>query len=108
METVKDVLIWGNAGSGAFVDITHSKVKMENGTFKLATELVNNEHWIKHILQPYIQNNSSECSPAESISSLKAKAIVDHLKDLWFGCTEVSCWIKLSHFYLELDINGVI
>lgn len=96
MESVKDVLIWGIAGSGAFVDITHSKVMMENGTIKLATELVNDEHWMKHILPPYVQSKCSECTPADSISVLKAKAIVDHIKDLWFGCTDVSNLIRLS------------
>ncbi|EUB57810.1 Malate dehydrogenase, cytoplasmic [Echinococcus granulosus] len=88
VEAVKNVLIWGNAGSGAFIDITHSKVQMENGAFKPATELINNEHWMKHVLQPYVQNWSSECTPADSIAILKAKAIIDHVNDLWFGTNE--------------------
>ncbi|KAL5104604.1 Malate dehydrogenase cytoplasmic [Taenia crassiceps] len=54
-EAVKNVLIWGNAGPGVFVDITHSTVRMENGTIKPAIELINNEHWMKYILQPYVQ-----------------------------------------------------
>ncbi|VDK36704.1 unnamed protein product [Taenia asiatica] len=88
VEAVKNVVIWGNAGSGAFIDITHSMVRMENGTVKEAKELINNEHWMKHILQPYVQDRSSERAPADSIAILKAKAIVDHVNDLWFGTAE--------------------
>ncbi|VDM35095.1 unnamed protein product [Hydatigera taeniaeformis] len=88
LNAVKNVLIWGNAGSSAFVDITHSTVRMENGTFKPATELLNDEHWMKHILQPYVQSRSSECVSAESIAILKAKAVIDHVNDLWFGTDE--------------------
>lgn len=71
------------------MDITHSTVRMENGKIKPTTELINNEHWMKHILQPYVQDRSSECSSADSISILKAKAIIDHVNDLWFGTNEV-------------------
>lgn len=80
---------------------------MENGAFKPATELINNEHWMKHVLQPYVQNWSSECTPADSIAILKAKAIIDHVNDLWFGTNEVGeC--PFSICTLGLDVNGGI
>lgn len=88
-ESVRNVIVWGNSGPGAFVDITHSDIQNGTGAYVSAIKQINDEHWMKHILQTYVQDKCSEKSPASVIAISKAKSIVDHIKDLWFGTSEV-------------------
>ncbi|KAM7539472.1 hypothetical protein Aperf_G00000054051 [Anoplocephala perfoliata] len=88
VESVRNVIVWGNSGRNAFVDIAHAEIQSETGLYVPAVKKINDVHWVKHILQPYIQDKCSEKSSDSAMAIQKAKAIVDHIKDLWFGTSE--------------------
>ncbi|VDD82357.1 unnamed protein product [Mesocestoides corti] len=88
VETVKNVVVWGKAGPFAYIDMMHSNIQMENGKTTSAVELMKNDHWIKHTFIPHLREKCSENMPADAVAILKAKAIVEHVHDLWLGTCE--------------------
>ncbi|VDO11695.1 unnamed protein product [Rodentolepis nana] len=85
VDSVKNTVIWGNSMSNFLVDISHAEFQAESRLYKSPIEQINNDHWRKYILQPYVKNKCSEVSPASEIGICKARAIASHIKDLWFG-----------------------
>ncbi|KAM3173256.1 hypothetical protein ACTXT7_012859 [Hymenolepis weldensis] len=88
IDSVRNVIIWGNSGPNILVDISHAEFQAENDLYKSVIKQINNDHWRKHILQPYVENKCSEKLSASEIAICKAKAIADHIKDIWFGTSE--------------------
>ncbi|VUZ49879.1 unnamed protein product [Hymenolepis diminuta] len=88
IDSVRNVIIWGNPGPNILVDISHAEFQVENDLYKSVIKQINNDHWRKHILQPYVESKCSEKVSPSEIAICKAKAIADHIKDIWFGTSE--------------------
>nr|CDS32175.2 cytosolic malate dehydrogenase [Hymenolepis microstoma] len=98
-----NVIIWGNSLPNFLVDISHAEFQSESGLYKSAIKQINNEHWRKYILQPYVKNKCSDVSPDSEVAICKAKAIANHIKDLWFG-TSINWSSMIVHSNGEYDI----
>jgi len=96
-DKVKNVIIWGNHSSTQFPDLRHSHVHLNSGEVKNAYEALNDDNWIKHHFIPTVQKRGAAIIAARKLSSAMsaAKAICDHLRNVWFG-TEGDEWVSMG------------
>ena len=82
--SVKNVIIWGNHSSTQFPDAANATI---GG--KPATEVVNDDEWLKTVFLPTVQKRGAAVIAARKLSSAMsaAKAASDHMKSIWSGTT---------------------
>uniref|UniRef100_A0A4X1WBE3 Malate dehydrogenase 1 n=2 Tax=Sus scrofa TaxID=9823 RepID=A0A4X1WBE3_PIG len=88
-DDVKNVIIWGNHSSTQYPDVNHAKVKLqakEVGVY----EAVKDDSWLKGEFITTVQQRGAAVIKARKLSSAMsaAKAICDHVRDIWFGTPE--------------------
>jgi len=83
---VKNVIIWGNHSSTQYPDVHHAKVT-QNGCEKAAFDAVQDDAWLKGDFISTVQLRGAAVIKARKLSSAMsaAKAICDHMRDIWFG-----------------------
>ncbi|RDD44904.1 Malate dehydrogenase, cytoplasmic [Trichoplax sp. H2] len=83
---VRNVIIWGNHSSTQFPDASHAK--MTNGDS--VTERVSDDNWLHGEFISTVQKRGAAVIAARKFSSAvsAAKAICDHVRDLWNGTKE--------------------
>lgn len=88
-DDVKNVIIWGNHSSTQYPDVNHAKVKLQ-GKEVGAYEAVKDDHWLKGEFITTVQQRGAAVIKARKLSSAMsaAKAICDHVRDIWFGTPE--------------------
>ncbi|XP_062972048.1 malate dehydrogenase, cytoplasmic isoform X1 [Elgaria multicarinata webbii] len=86
---VKNVIIWGNHSSTQYPDVNHAKVKVQ-GKDVGVYEAVKNDNWLKGDFIQTVQQRGAAVIKARKLSSAMsaAKAICDHVRDIWFGTPE--------------------
>nr|KAF6329047.1 malate dehydrogenase 1 [Pipistrellus kuhlii] len=88
-EDVKNVIIWGNHSSTQYPDVNHAKVKLQ-GKEVGVYEALKNDSWLKGDFITTVQQRGAAVIKARKLSSAMsaAKAICDHIRDIWFGTPE--------------------
>ncbi|RXM28925.1 Malate dehydrogenase, cytoplasmic [Acipenser ruthenus] len=88
-DNVKDVIIWGNHSSTQYPDVHHAKVKVQDKEVG-AYEAVQDDNWLKGDFISTVQQRGAAVIKARKLSSAMsaAKAISDHMRDIWFGTPE--------------------
>ncbi|XP_036402512.1 malate dehydrogenase 1Ab, NAD (soluble) [Megalops cyprinoides] len=88
-DSVKNVIIWGNHSSTQYPDIHHAKVNVQ-GKEMAAFDAVKDDCWIKGDFISTVQQRGAAVIKARKLSSAMsaAKAICDHMRDIWFGTPE--------------------
>ncbi|KAG7463063.1 hypothetical protein MATL_G00191460 [Megalops atlanticus] len=88
-DKVKNVIIWGNHSSTQYPDIHHAKVNVQ-GKEVAAFDAVKDDCWIKGDFISTVQQRGAAVIKARKLSSAMsaAKAICDHMRDIWFGTPE--------------------
>ncbi|XP_053568041.1 malate dehydrogenase, cytoplasmic [Bombina bombina] len=88
-EDVKNVIIWGNHSSTQYPDASHATVKLQGKVVK-AYEAVKDDSWLKNDFISTVQQRGAAVIKARKLSSAlsAAKAICDHIRDIWFGTPE--------------------
>ncbi|MGH0159855.1 UNVERIFIED_CONTAM: hypothetical protein FKN15_067645 [Acipenser sinensis] len=88
-DNVKDVIIWGNHSSTQYPDVHHAKVKVQDKDVG-AYEAVQDDNWLKGDFISTVQQRGAAVIKARKLSSAMsaAKAISDHMRDIWFGTPE--------------------
>ncbi|KAM4771652.1 malate dehydrogenase, cytoplasmic [Rhinophrynus dorsalis] len=86
---VKNVIIWGNHSSTQYPDASHASVNLQGkevGVF----EAVKDDCWLKGEFISTVQQRGAAVIKARKLSSAMsaAKAICDHIRDIWFGTPE--------------------
>jgi len=96
-DRVKNAVIWGNHSSTQFPDLRHAYVRLDSGETRGAYEAINDDDWIKNKFIPVVQKRGAAIIAARKLSSAMsaAKAICDHLSDLWFG-TNGDEWVSMG------------
>ncbi|XP_053315296.1 malate dehydrogenase, cytoplasmic [Spea bombifrons] len=86
---VKNVIIWGNHSSTQYPDASHASVNIE-GKESSALDAVKDDSWIKGDFISTVQQRGAAVIKARKLSSAMsaAKAICDHVRDIWFGTPE--------------------
>uniref|UniRef100_A0A8C4ZHW8 Malate dehydrogenase n=1 Tax=Gadus morhua TaxID=8049 RepID=A0A8C4ZHW8_GADMO len=86
---VKNVIIWGNHSSTQYPDVHHCKVNMA-GSDLPCFEAVKDDAWLKGDFIATVQQRGAAVIKARKLSSAMsaAKAICDHLRDIWSGTPE--------------------
>ncbi|EMP32931.1 Malate dehydrogenase, cytoplasmic [Chelonia mydas] len=86
---VKNVIIWGNHSSTQYPDVNHAKVKVQ-GKEVGVYEAVKDDSWLKGDFIMTVQQRGAAVIKARKLSSAMsaAKAICDHVRDMWFGTPE--------------------
>ncbi|XP_070588648.1 malate dehydrogenase, cytoplasmic isoform X1 [Erythrolamprus reginae] len=86
---VKNCIIWGNHSSTQYPDVNHAKVKIQ-GKYTGVYEAVKNDNWLKGDFITTVQQRGAAVIKARKLSSAMsaAKAICDHVRDIWFGTPE--------------------
>jgi len=86
---VKNCIIWGNHSSTQYPDVNHAKVKVQ-GKYIGVYEAVKNDNWLKGDFITTVQQRGAAVIKARKLSSAMsaAKAICDHVRDIWFGTPE--------------------
>lgn len=86
VDSVKNVIIWGNHSSTQFPDASHAKV-MVNCVQKSAAEAVGNDEFLRKEFIETVQKRGAAVIAARKMSSAMsaAKAICDHMHDWWLG-----------------------
>jgi len=95
-QDVHNVIIWGNHSNTQFPDTTHATVTLSGSEVKVA-EAIKDDHWLKNDFISIVQKRGAEVIAARKLSSAMsaAKAICDHLRDLWFG-TSPGRWVSMG------------
>lgn len=90
VDSVRNVIIWGNHSSTQYPDISHGDV-LVNGSRKKIAEAVNDNNWLQNDFIKTVQTRGAAIIKARKLSSAMsaAKAIVDHLRDWLLGTPEV-------------------
>ncbi|KAE8601041.1 hypothetical protein XENTR_v10013508 [Xenopus tropicalis] len=85
-DDVKNVIIWGNHSSTQYPDASHATVNLQ-GKDVGAFEAVKNDDWLKGEFITTVQQRGAAVIKARKLSSAMsaAKAICDHVRDIWFG-----------------------
>ncbi|XP_048357681.1 malate dehydrogenase, cytoplasmic [Sphaerodactylus townsendi] len=88
-DDVKNCIIWGNHSSTQYPDVSHAKVKVQGneiGVYKA----VKDDNWLKGDFIATVQQRGAAVIKARKLSSAMsaAKAICDHVRDIWFGTPE--------------------
>ncbi|XP_023680770.1 malate dehydrogenase, cytoplasmic-like isoform X1 [Paramormyrops kingsleyae] len=88
-DSVKNVIIWGNHSSTQYPDVHHATVNLR-GKEVSALDAVNDNAWLKGDFITTVQQRGAAVIKARKLSSAMsaAKAICDHMKDIWFGTPE--------------------
>uniref|UniRef100_A0A6B2F626 Malate dehydrogenase n=1 Tax=Bothriechis nigroviridis TaxID=88079 RepID=A0A6B2F626_BOTNI len=86
---VKNGIIWGNHSSTQYPDVNHAKVKIQ-GKYTGVYEAVKDDNWLKGDFITTVQQRGAAVIKARKLSSAMsaAKAICDHVRDIWFGIPE--------------------
>uniref|UniRef100_A0A8C9WNI7 Malate dehydrogenase n=1 Tax=Scleropages formosus TaxID=113540 RepID=A0A8C9WNI7_SCLFO len=89
-DNVKNVIIWGNHSSTQYPDVHHAKVTV-SGTEMDVFDAVKDDEWLKGDFISTVQQRGGAVIKARKLSSAMsaAKAICDHMRDIWFGTPEV-------------------
>uniref|UniRef100_A0A8C1X5I5 Malate dehydrogenase n=1 Tax=Cyprinus carpio TaxID=7962 RepID=A0A8C1X5I5_CYPCA len=87
--SVKNMIIWGNHSSTQYPDIHHCKVNVQ-GKDVTAFDAVKDDAWLKGEFISTVQQRGAAVIKARKLSSAMsaAKAICDHMRDIWTGTTE--------------------
>lgn len=88
-DDVKNVIIWGNHSSTQYPDVNHAKVKLQ-GKEVGVYEALKDDSWLKGEFIMTVQQRGAAVIKARKLSSAMsaAKAIADHIRDIWFGTPE--------------------
>ncbi|XP_075719259.1 malate dehydrogenase, cytoplasmic [Rhinoderma darwinii] len=88
-DEVKNVIIWGNHSSTQYPDVSHAVVKLQ-GKDVAVSEAVKDDSWLKGNFICTVQKRGAAVIAARKLSSAMsaAKAICDHVRDIWFGTPE--------------------
>ncbi|KAG5855631.1 hypothetical protein ANANG_G00051130 [Anguilla anguilla] len=86
---VKNVIIWGNHSSTQYPDVHHAKVS-QHGKEVAAYDAVKDDGWLKGSFISVSGHLGAAVIKARKLSSAMsaAKAICDHMKDIWNGTSE--------------------
>ncbi|XP_006881015.1 PREDICTED: malate dehydrogenase, cytoplasmic-like isoform X1 [Elephantulus edwardii] len=86
---VKNVIIWGNHSSTQYPDVNHGKVKIQGKEVGIY-EALKDDSWLKGEFITTVQQRGAAVIKARKLSSAMsaAKAIGDHIRDIWFGTPE--------------------
>ncbi|XP_056423963.1 malate dehydrogenase, cytoplasmic [Hyla sarda] len=86
---VKNVIIWGNHSSTQYPDVSHAVVNLQ-GKDVSVSEAVKDDSWLKGGFISTVQQRGAAVIAARKLSSAMsaAKAICDHVHDIWFGTPE--------------------
>jgi len=109
VESVHNVVIWGNHSSTQYPDVTHGYVEI-NGSKKSVKEAVNDEAYLHGAFITTVQQRGAAIIKARKLSSAAsaAKAIIDHLRDWIYGTPEgeyVSMAVRSDGSYgIEKDL----
>ncbi|KAM4694575.1 malate dehydrogenase, cytoplasmic [Discoglossus pictus] len=88
-DKVKNVIIWGNHSSTQYPDASHATVNVNSKDVN-AYEAVKDDSWLKNDFISTVQQRGAAVIKARKLSSAMsaAKAICDHVRDIWFGTPE--------------------
>ncbi|KAJ8405121.1 hypothetical protein AAFF_G00330420 [Aldrovandia affinis] len=88
-DSVKNVIIWGNHSSTQYPDIHHATINVK-GKEMAAFDAVKDDSWIKGDFISTVQQRGAAVIQARKLSSAMsaAKAICDHMRDIWTGTPE--------------------
>ncbi|KAM9366069.1 malate dehydrogenase 1Ab, NAD (soluble) [Pholidichthys leucotaenia] len=107
---VKNLIIWGNHSSTQYPDVHHCKVRI-SGKDVECFEAVNNDTWLKGDFINIVQQRGAAVIKARKLSSAMsaAKAICDHMKDIWFGTPEgefvsMGVYSTGNHYGIQEDL----
>ncbi|XP_049927676.1 malate dehydrogenase 1Ab, NAD (soluble) [Epinephelus moara] len=86
---VKNVIIWGNHSSTQYPDVHHCLVNM-SGSELACFDAVKDDGWLKGEFITTVQQRGAAVIKARKLSSAMsaAKAICDHMRDIWSGTPE--------------------
>ncbi|XP_028279418.1 malate dehydrogenase 1Ab, NAD (soluble) [Parambassis ranga] len=86
---VRNVIIWGNHSSTQYPDVHHCVVNM-SGSELACFDAVKDDAWLKGDFISTVQQRGAAVIKARKLSSAMsaAKAICDHMRDIWFGTPE--------------------
>ncbi|XP_078261830.1 malate dehydrogenase 1Ab, NAD (soluble) [Rhinoraja longicauda] len=93
---VKNVIIWGNHSSTQYPDANHATVKCDGKELSIS-DAIKDDNWLKNEFIKTIQQRGAAVIKARKLSSAMsaAKAISDHMKDIWFG-TPQGEWVSMG------------
>ncbi|XP_078412653.1 malate dehydrogenase, cytoplasmic-like [Cetorhinus maximus] len=93
---VKNVIIWGNHSSTQYPDVSHAVVNVK-GKQMSVLDAVKDDSWLRGDFITTVQNRGAAVIKARKLSSAMsaAKAISDHLRDIWFGTPEGE-WVSMG------------
>ncbi|XP_032882204.1 malate dehydrogenase, cytoplasmic [Amblyraja radiata] len=93
---VKNVIIWGNHSSTQYPDVNHATVKCDGKEMSVSAA-IKDDNWLKNDFIKTIQQRGAAVIKARKLSSAMsaAKAISDHMKDIWFGTPEGE-WVSMG------------
>lgn len=88
-DDVKNVIIWGNHSSTQYPDVSHAVVNLK-GKEVSVSEAVKDDSWLKGGFISTVQQRGAAVIAARKLSSAMsaAKAICDHVRDIWSGTPE--------------------
>jgi malate dehydrogenase len=97
VETVSNVVIWGNHSSTQYPDINHGVVRVKGKKATPIRAALNNDHWVAHDFIPAVQQRGAEVMKLRKLSSAAsaAQAIVDHMYD-WIHGTPAGEFISMA------------
>uniref|UniRef100_A0A3Q3KAI5 Malate dehydrogenase n=1 Tax=Monopterus albus TaxID=43700 RepID=A0A3Q3KAI5_MONAL len=86
---VRNVIIWGNHSSTQYPDVHHCLVNM-SGSDLACFDVVKDDAWLKGDFITTVQQRGAAVIKARKLSSAMsaAKAICDHMRDIWSGTPE--------------------
>ncbi|XP_045926109.1 malate dehydrogenase 1Ab, NAD (soluble) isoform X1 [Micropterus dolomieu] len=86
---VRNVIIWGNHSSTQYPDVHHCMVNM-SGSELACFDAVKDDAWLKGDFITTVQQRGAAVIKARKLSSAMsaAKAICDHMRDIWTGTPE--------------------
>lgn len=86
---VRNVIIWGNHSSTQYPDVHHCVVNM-SGSELACFDAVKDDAWLKGDFISTVQQRGAAVIKARKLSSAMsaAKAICDHMRDIWTGTPE--------------------
>ncbi|XP_078086575.1 malate dehydrogenase 1Ab, NAD (soluble) [Mustelus asterias] len=93
---VKNVIIWGNHSSTQYPDVSHAVVKIKEKQMSVF-DAIKDDNWLKGEFITTVQNRGAAVIKARKLSSAMsaAKAIADHMRDIWFGTPEGE-WVSMG------------
>ncbi|MXS85974.1 malate dehydrogenase [Nitrosomonas sp. HPC101] len=85
VSTIRKMIVWGNHSSTQFPDLYHAEI----GNTKIIN-LIEDQAWVEDYFIPTVQNRGAVVIEARGLSSAAsaANAIIDHLRNWFFGTGE--------------------